>query len=263
MTGDSPAREPTGPVILAVGRNAHPTEVRCRVVYGNRHAPLGMVPTSFTVRSSRDASVVAGMTVQVLNQDRSRLDTLAGGCPDGHGRKGDASMSSTTPDTGKSLQASRVIAAPAQAIFDMLANPHRHSQLDGVGIVRGPDPDTAPVSELGEVFAMNMHNPRGDYRTLNTVTAYEPVSSIGWSPRLDPDCALATKIGDMVTGGHTFTYHLRETGDGTEVTQVYDWSTVKDPRFAATCPAVNQEQLAATLDNLAQAVDQVSHRIGD
>jgi hypothetical protein len=42
---------------------------------------------------------------------------------------------------------------------------------------------------------------------------------------------------------------------GTEVTQIYDWSGVKDPRFEAFCPFASRQDLADTLANLARAVE--------
>jgi hypothetical protein len=59
----------------------------------------------------------------------------------------------------------------------------------------------------------------------------------------------------VTTGGHTYTYRLRATGAGTEVTEIYDWSGVGDPRFGAFCPVVGRQELADTLTNLARELD--------
>jgi hypothetical protein len=156
----------------------------------------------------------------------------------------------------KQLQASKIIHAPSEKIFALLEDPHRHTALDGSGTLRGPDTGTSPLSAIGQVFIMNMSAPDlGDYRAINTVTALVPGTRIGWGPSLDPSCALAEKLGDMKTGGHTFTYDLLEVEGGTEVTQTYDWSGVKDPKFEAICPRVSQDDLARTLDNIASAIE--------
>jgi hypothetical protein len=47
-----------------------------------------------------------------------------------------------------------------------------------------------------------------------------PGTVIGWAPDLDPDSPLAPKLAGITTGGHSYVYRLRETGDGTEVRQV-------------------------------------------
>jgi hypothetical protein len=102
---------------------------------------------------------------------------------------------------------------------------------------------------------MNMHaDDLGDYRMINKVSAYLPPGRIGWAPQLDPSCELAGKVGDMEVGGHTYTYDLREGDGGTEVTQTYEWMSVKDEQFLKFFPRVSQEQMETTLRNLAAAV---------
>ncbi|GAA2884640.1 SRPBCC family protein [Pseudonocardia halophobica] len=153
------------------------------------------------------------------------------------------------------MEARRVVHAPAARVFAVLADPGRHSAIDGSGMLRGTE--SGPITATGQVFAMNMHiDGLGDYRSLNTVTEFEPDAVVGWAPRLDPDCGeVAEKLAGITTGGHTYTYRLREAGDDTEVTETYDWSGVTDPKFEAFCPMVSPEQLAGTLEKLAGAVE--------
>ncbi|MCW0216415.1 MAG: hypothetical protein OJJ54_23955 [Pseudonocardia sp.] len=158
-------------------------------------------------------------------------------------------------DTSRKLQVSRVIDAPAADIFAILANPERHAEIDGAGMLRGVEGEAEPIAGIGQVFAMNMHQDAfGDYRMLNSVTAFVPDARIGWSPAIDPGCELAGKLGDMHVGGHTYTYDLAEGDGGTTVTQTYEWMSVKDPEFLKFFPLVSEEQLAGTLDRLAEAV---------
>ncbi|MEU7814775.1 SRPBCC family protein [Pseudonocardia sp. NPDC049154] len=153
------------------------------------------------------------------------------------------------------MEARRVVHAPAGRVFAVLADPGRHPAIDGSGMLRGTD--SGPITAAGQVFAMNMHHDDlGDYRVFNTVTEFEPEAVVGWAPRLDPDCELAEKqLAGIRTGGHTYTYRLTEVGDGTEVTETYDWSGVSDPKFEAFCPLVSREQLVGTLERLARAVE--------
>lgn len=158
-------------------------------------------------------------------------------------------------DTSRKLQASQVIDAPAAEIFKVLADPRRHAEIDGAGMIRGPVGEAEPVMMVGEAFTMDMHaDDLGDYRMVNKVTAFLPPGRIGWEPSLDPGCELAGKVGDMQVGGHTYTYDLREVDGGTEVTQTYEWMSVKDPEFLKLFPRVSQEQMESTLRNLADAV---------
>jgi hypothetical protein len=155
-------------------------------------------------------------------------------------------------------QVSRVINAPAGKIFALLADPNWHAVIDGSGMLRGTDPDGRPVNAVGQTFTMNMHHPQlGDYRSRNTITAYEPEVRISWAPCLDPSShELLKKLGVKKEGGHTFTYEIRAAeGGGSVVTETYDWSGVGDPNFARMCPLISEEQLAETLDKIAQEVE--------
>jgi uncharacterized protein YndB with AHSA1/START domain len=160
-------------------------------------------------------------------------------------------MSST-----KTVEVVRVVAAPVEDVFAVVADPRRHVAMDGSGTLRGTD--SGPITHVGQVFLVNMYrDDLGGYRTVNTVTEFEPGTSLGWAPTLDRShpCGLVEMLADITTGGHTFTYRLREVPDGTEVTQVYDWTGVGDPRFEAFCPFVSEEELADTLEKLAGVVE--------
>jgi Polyketide cyclase / dehydrase and lipid transport len=158
-------------------------------------------------------------------------------------------------DTSRKIHATKVIDAPAEAVFAVLADPNRHAELDGAGMVQGPNDTTPPIGGIGQVFTMNMHqDDLGDYRMVNTVTAYVPGARIGWGPVLDPTCDAAEKFRGVAVGGHTFTYDLHENDGRTEVTETYDWTSVKDPTFEKLFPLVSEEQLQSTLEHLAAAV---------
>ena len=64
----------------------------------------------------------------------------------------------------KKISATKVIDAPADAVFAVLADPNQHTALDGGGMVKGPEGKAAPIGGIGQVFAMNMHQDAlGDY----------------------------------------------------------------------------------------------------
>jgi hypothetical protein len=71
-----------------------------------------------------------------------------------------------------------VINDSAEKIFAILANPHRHKEIDGSSTIQenisGPD-----KLILGSKFGMKMHL-GVDYRILNTVVEYKENSLIGW-----------------------------------------------------------------------------------
>jgi hypothetical protein len=158
-------------------------------------------------------------------------------------------------DLSKKLQASRVINAPAENIFALLADPNRHSEFDDTDTMRGPEEDVMPIAEVGQTFTMNKHQPDiGDYRTVNKVVAFMSPSRIGWGPILDPSSSMAKELGEINASGHTYTYDVEEVEGGTNVTLTLDWTGVKDPDFEALFPVVSQEQLARTLDRIADVV---------
>ena len=83
-------------------------------------------------------------------------------------------------DTGneKIKSARIVINAPADKIFAILSNPHRHKEIDGSATIQenisGPD-----KLVLGSKFGMKMHLGI-DYRIRNTVVEYKENELIAW-----------------------------------------------------------------------------------
>ncbi len=103
------------------------------------------------------------------------------------------------------------ISAPADVIFDILANPHRHAEIDGsgtvVGDVEGPD----RLSQ-GAVFRVRMKNGVG-YTSTNTIVEFEEDRLIAWRP-----------MGDL-----RWRYALEPVGDSTLVTETWDITTLPVP----------------------------------
>lgn len=59
----------------------------------------------------------------------------------------------------KPIAVSRRIGAPAGVIFPILADPGRHRELDGSGMLRGVVSGTT-ISGVGDVFVMNRRGGR-------------------------------------------------------------------------------------------------------
>ncbi len=122
---------------------------------------------------------------------------------------------------------SRRIEAPAEVVFAILADPKKHLDLDGSGMLRGAVTET-PVSAVGDVFAMRMYYERhGDYEMDNHVVEFEPGRRIGWEPRPGNGHPDARSAGGR--WGQRWSYDLRPDGtDATVVTEIYDCSRVPD-----------------------------------
>jgi uncharacterized protein YndB with AHSA1/START domain len=110
----------------------------------------------------------------------------------------------------------RVIPAPAEAIFNVLADPARHPEIDGSGSVRAARPDNVQRLSKGATFGMSMR--RGmPYGILNTVTEFDEGRRIAWEPRL------ASGPGSAL-GGRVWRYELEPADNGTLVRETWDIS---------------------------------------
>jgi hypothetical protein len=144
---------------------------------------------------------------------------------------------------------SRRIASPAADIFRILADPRRHTDLDGSEMLRGAVSD-AVVRAVGDIFVMRMyHPPLGDYEMVNHVVEYELDRRIGWEPeavRGHPGIAPRTRWG------HRWSYELTADGpDATIVTEIYDCSRAPhDEQVSMDGGRVWADSMAETLERL-------------
>lgn len=118
-------------------------------------------------------------------------------------------------DTGSPWIISRsiVIDAPAEAIFEILADPRRHPDFDGSGSVRSAISGPQRLS-LGAKFGMDMRLVV-PYRISNRVKEFEEGRRIAWAH----------------IGGHRWRYELTPQADGsTLVTETFDATTARSAR---------------------------------
>jgi uncharacterized protein YndB with AHSA1/START domain len=119
-------------------------------------------------------------------------------------------------DARDSVTVERVIAAPAQVIFDLIADPSRHPDIDGSGSVKGTRGSAPARLSQGAVFTMDMH--RGlNYGMVNTVTEFEEARRIAWSPK--PANGRGAKFV-----GRIWRYELEPLDGGTRVRETWDIS---------------------------------------
>lgn len=132
---------------------------------------------------------------------------------------------------------SRSIFVPASAkdIFDLLANPRRHGEIDGSGSVKDAQIDAPERLSLDAKFGMNMRI-GVPYKMTNTVVEFEENARIGWRH----------------FGGHIWRYILEPTEGGTNVTEQFDWNTSKSPLMLQImrAPQNNARAIEKTLANL-------------
>jgi hypothetical protein len=125
------------------------------------------------------------------------------------------------------VKVSRRIGAPAAMIFRVLADPRRHTELDGSGMLRGTVTMT-PISGVGDVFIMKMYfSALGDYEMNNHVVEYEPDRRIGWEPEAGRGHPAAAAAASERRWGQRWSYELVPDGpSATIVTEIYDCSLV-------------------------------------
>jgi uncharacterized protein YndB with AHSA1/START domain len=113
------------------------------------------------------------------------------------------------------VTATRRIEAPAPTIFELLADPRRHLEIDGSGMLRGTE-EAQPIGAVGDQFVMSMYYEQfGDYTMLNRVVEFEKDRRIAWEPmRID--------IESDDDWHHRWGYDLEPDGDATMVTEFFD-----------------------------------------
>lgn len=140
----------------------------------------------------------------------------------------------------RQVAAERVIAAPAQQIFDLLADPAAHARFDGSGTVRAPRPSSGARLHLGARFGMDMRF-GVPYRITNEVVEFEEGRRIAWRH----------------FGRHVWRFELEPAEGGTLVRETFDWRPSIAPwaielgRF----PERNRRSIEATLRRLASVVE--------
>src|SRR5215471_21214225 len=133
-------------------------------------------------------------------------------------------------DEYQPITVSRRIGAPAREIFQLLADPDRHRDLDGSGMVRGIVSGTT-ICGVGDVFVMKMYfDELGEYHMINHIVEYEPDRRIGWEPEAGPRHPNAEPGAERpARWGQRWSFELIPDGpDATVVTEIFDCSRVPE-----------------------------------
>lgn len=134
----------------------------------------------------------------------------------------------------QSISQSVVVAARPEQIFDLLADPRKHPELDGSGTVRGAVSGPERL-QLGSRFGMRMRIGL-PYLVRNTVVEFEENRRIAWRH----------------FNRAVWRYELEPVDGGTRVTETWDYSTALSPRVAELLgfPKANRKGIAVTLEQL-------------
>lgn len=137
--------------------------------------------------------------------------------------------------TDKIISRSTIVPAPAAAIFDLLADPRRHGEIDGSGTIQNARMNAPARLSLGATFGMDMKI-AVPYRITNTVVEFEENSCIAWRH----------------FGGHVWRWILEPVDGGTRVTEEFDWRKSRSPLVLKLMRAEenNTKSIERTLENL-------------
>jgi len=144
----------------------------------------------------------------------------------------------------------RVIKAPPDKVFALLADAGKHASFDGSGGVNHAAQDSVPLS-LGTTFGMAMRGRKETlflpYRTTNTVVEYEPDRRIA---------SKTTGLGGLV-GGRIWRYELTPADGGTLVRETWDVSQDRQKAMITrgSIPKQTEEGMRATLERIAKLVE--------
>ena len=136
------------------------------------------------------------------------------------------------------VSASREIAAPADKIFELIADPSQQPRWDGNDNL-AQAPTGQRVRTVGDVFTMTLT--MGSERT-NHIVEFEEGRRIAWLPS-EPG---------KPPPGHLWRWQLEPLDDSrTLVTHTYDWSALTDEKRLPRARDTTADKLLASIERLA------------
>jgi uncharacterized protein YndB with AHSA1/START domain len=159
---------------------------------------------------------------------------------------------STTPNQPRPLSTKnvesveRVIPASADKIFDLLADPARHHDIDGSGTVQSASEGSKRLAK-GDRFGMSMKMGIG-YKMVSEVVEFEENRRIAWQSK----SSLAF-MGPFV-GGRIWRYELEPVEGGTLVRESWDISQERIKAMVRPLRAKTKENMEKTLARIEELV---------
>jgi uncharacterized protein YndB with AHSA1/START domain len=138
----------------------------------------------------------------------------------------------------------RVIAAPPERIFALVADPRRHQDIAGNGTVR--DAVEAPEQlSVGATFRLNMDF-KGPYTMVSTVIEYDEGRRIAWQSRPPLDEARWRQL----FGGRSWRYELEPVEGGTLVRESWDLTEERSRWLVIGYRRKTRVNMQATLERI-------------
>jgi uncharacterized protein YndB with AHSA1/START domain len=145
-------------------------------------------------------------------------------------------------ETSRVVTSQREIAAGADQIFDLIADPARQPLWDGNNNLAEAAAGQRVHAE-GDSFTMSLTN--GQVRA-NRIVEFEEGRRIAWLPS-EPD---------KEPPGHLWRWELEPVNETrTKVTHTYDWSHLTDEKRIPRARSITSDKLQASLDRLAEVAE--------
>lgn len=152
-------------------------------------------------------------------------------------RSEDASVFDAIDPALKVVSAEITIAAPAAAVFDLIADPARQPEWDGNDNL-GSAAAGQRVAEAGGSFVTTLT--KGVDRE-NHVVDFAEGRRIAWMP---------SEVGQPPLG-HKWMWEIEAAGDESVlVRQTYDWTQLRDPKRLSRAQSTTAETLLASMERL-------------
>ncbi|GMA22327.1 hypothetical protein GCM10025864_00860 [Luteimicrobium album] len=140
------------------------------------------------------------------------------------------------------VSASRTVSAPADVIFELIADPAQQPRWDGNDNLAEAAPGQR-VRQVGDVFVMGLTT--GAARE-NHVVELEEGRRVAWMP--------AEPGGEPI--GQLWRWELEPAGPGaTTVTHTYDWTRLTDTKRLVRARSTTSDRLQASVDRLAELAE--------
>ena len=149
---------------------------------------------------------------------------------------------------GDVVSVERVVHAPPEAIFALVADASRHPDIDGSGTVRQAKPGAPEHLALGSTFGMSMRMGI-PYSMVNTVVEFEDGRRIAWQAR--PPGVLGRFLA-----GRIWRYELEPVDGGTLVRESWDVSADHQRALLkrGKLPEITRTNMERTLERIEQLV---------
>lgn len=149
-------------------------------------------------------------------------------------------------DPGDVETVERLIPAPPEKIFELLADPRRHHDIDGSGTVRDAK-DSPQRLSLGAKFGMSMKIGL-PYSMVSEVIEFEEGRRIAWQSRP------TSSLGARFAGGRIWRYELEPRDGGTLVRESWDISEEKIKAIVRPARKRTREAMEKTLARIKELV---------